>query len=90
MAKRRRYCEDWQCPSKWSCAQALCRSHAYWAMSERPLELFKGERRRYQDACADYERDIPRPWLKDAFTPFRGDSARPDIPDDCPGLKLVQ
>lgn len=54
------------------------------------MELFKGDRRRLQDACADYQRDIPRPWLKDAFTPVRGSGGRPDIPDDYPGLKLVQ
>lgn len=84
-----RLCEDWQCPAKWSCAKALCRSREYWAMSERPIELFKGDRRRHQDACAEYERDKPRAWLKDAFT-ARGEAMRPEIPEDYKGLKLVQ
>lgn len=85
---RQRKCEDWECPSKWSCAHAFCRSHAYWAMKQPGPELFKGDRRRHQDACAEYERDRPRPWLKDVFTsPVSG---RPDIPDDYPGLQLVQ
>lgn len=90
MTKRQRLCEDWECPSKWSCRLALCRSHAYWAMSERPLDLFKGERRRHQDACTEYERDQQQPWLKDVFKARMPAGSRPEIPDGYPGLRTVQ
>ena len=84
-----RKCEDWQCPSKWSCAHALCRSYEYWAMVDKPLNLFKGDRRRYQDACADYERDQPREWMKDAFRAHGAESA-PTMPDGWEGLHIVR
>ncbi|WP_153365964.1 hypothetical protein [Rhizobium sp. ICMP 5592] len=84
--KPKRLCEDWQCPIKWSCARALCRSEEYWSMSEAPLDLYKGDRNRW--GCPDYQQDIPRSWLKDAFSPFNTEA--PEIPDDYEGLKLVR
>jgi hypothetical protein len=84
--KRQRLCEDWQCPIKWSCARALARSREYWSMSEDPLDLYKAARS--GEDCPEYERDIPRPWLKGVFSPFR--SEPPEIPADYKGPKIVR
>lgn len=81
---RRAFCDDWSCPSMWTCARAFGRSEIYWRFSideavEDPADFYKGPRKPGFDACDDYEHDKPREWLKDVFTP-QIPMARPDIP----------
>lgn len=91
MTKRRPYCDDWTCPSLWSCARAYGRSRPYWrfnveADEREGITWYKGPRNPRRDACEDYERDVAREWLKDAFTPLG--SSEP--PARTPGqLRLV-
>lgn len=65
-------CDDWACPSMWSCARFWGRSKAYWDFDiEAPhAPLVKGPRRVGVDSCDDYERDVPREWLAGAFEPL--------------------
>lgn len=70
--QHRPYCDDWSCPSLWSCARSWGRSEPYWrfdpdADEQEGVTLYRGPRNPRYDACEDYERDQPRPWLQDAF-----------------------
>lgn len=56
------YCEDWQCPSGWSCAKFYGRSQEYAALDLPGSPLFRGPRGQ-TDFCDLYERDAPKPWL---------------------------
>lgn len=82
---RRPFCDDWSCPSLWSCARSWGRSEAYWrfdpeADQAESVSWYKGPRPSRYDACEDYERDQPRAWLKDAFKPMGPPMDRPVIP----------
>lgn len=85
MSRRRPYCEDWGCPPLWTCARAFGRSEAYWrfdpeADASEGLSLYPGQRKPGHEACADWERDKPRPWLAGAFEP-QVPMQRPEIPE---------
>lgn len=83
-SKPRPFCDDWSCPSLWSCARAWGRSMQYWrfdpeADQAEGVSWYKGPRNKRYDACEDYERDQPREWLRDVFKPLRP-MERPAIP----------
>lgn len=83
------FCDDWACPSLWSCARSWGRSWPYWrfdieADSAEGVTLYKGPRNPQRASCEDYGRDTPRAWLKGAFD--AGPMARPTIP---PGFRLL-
>lgn len=62
------YCDDWSCPSNWSCREFWGRSREYWAFNiEAPVSLRRGPRKKGYNACDDYERDEPREWMQDKF-----------------------
>lgn len=56
------YCDDWACPARASCRWAFGRSQVYSAM--QPAELRRRERDPGAEACAEYEQDEPKPWLR--------------------------
>ncbi len=91
MAKRP-ICDDWGCPSMWTCARAWGRAEAYWRFdpdqdARERISLYAGLRKPGHEACADWERDKPRPWLAGAFEPMNGvGMTRPVIP---PNFKLA-
>lgn len=69
----KRYCEDWQCPSRWGCELFFGRSYEYVAMVGGPgvdeFELFRGRATDLQaDDCDDFQNATPKSWLKDFFT----------------------
>lgn len=50
----------------WSCARAFVRSRDCWAMTfDAPV--FRADHAAGAEACDDYERDQPRPWMVEAF-----------------------
>lgn len=63
------FCEDWNCPAKWSCAHFYGRQDEYWSMAEaetpqaqRTYRLEKKHRNPNVDACLEYkfdERPVP-------------------------------
>lgn len=85
--KRPLYCDDWQCPDKWRCAHHLCRSEEYWAMSDKPLDFFRGDRRAW--GCVNFRKDVYKPWLTAALTANSGVSP-PKIPSGYKGPRIVR
>ncbi len=65
--ERPKYCDDWACPAKASCARHFGRSHAYAAMAVRSVSTGHGASTWYfrgiKENCAKYEYDKPKPWL---------------------------
>ena len=59
-------CDDWGCPAMVSCALHWGRSEAYWAMTQEPRGFQKGDRKAWQEACPEYQRDVVRPWMIEA------------------------
>lgn len=86
------FCDDWACPSLWTCARAWGRAEAYWRFDPEAddrdrISLQKGPRKPGHDACSEWKRDVARPWLADAFKPHNGvGMERPVIP---PNFKLA-
>lgn len=71
--KPKTYCDDWSCPSMWTCARAWGRAEEYWTFDQEDFDAGRVETRRFDrrpgvDSCDDYQRDVPRAWLKDVFT----------------------
>tara|TARA_R110002124_G_scaffold173690_5_gene341343 strand:- start:10940 stop:11218 length:279 start_codon:yes stop_codon:yes gene_type:complete len=62
----RPYCDDWACPALVSCRHHFGRSLDYWAMRQEGGRFQKGNRKAFQEACAEYERDQIRPWMVEA------------------------
>lgn len=87
MTKRhqhRPYCDDWACPSLWTCARSWGRSEPYWrfdpeADEREGVATYRGPRDQRFDACDHYERDQPRPWLQGVFRSLLP-TERPIIP----------
>lgn len=64
------FCEDWNCPAKWSCAHFYGRQDEYWSMAEaetpqaqRTYRLEMKKREPNEEACQEYnfdERHVPQ------------------------------
>lgn len=59
------YCDDWECPCKWTCAKFWGRSKEYWAFDvNAKVETRKFYRNPNLTSCMDYRQDQPREWLQ--------------------------
>lgn len=85
-SRPRPYCDDWSCPAHWTCARSWARAMEYWrfdpeADEREGVSLYKGPRNPHRAACEDFEKDVPREWLKDIWTAQVPDSSpRPAAP----------
>lgn len=65
--ERPRWCDDWGCPARRSCANHFGRSEAYAKMAERHAPTGHGAGTHFwrgvRDHCPKYELDKPRAWL---------------------------
>lgn len=86
----KRFCDDFHCQLKWSCAKAFVRQEAYWAMEwDDTRGFFKGPRNRF--GCSEYEQDKPKEWLAKLLYPTTAGLATPfEFPENYTGLKVVK
>ncbi|MUO84858.1 hypothetical protein [Agrobacterium vitis] len=84
-----RYCDDWSCPEKWKCALHFVQSSDYWSMAspDEPKDFFKGERNRW--GCLNFKKAPFNPTLNKAMQ-VQGDDARPKIPENYTGPRIVK
>lgn len=68
------YCDDWCCPSRWTCLRFWGAAQEYWAFDvDAPVEIRRSWRNQHLTSCMDYRRaEAPRSWLAGAFEPFKG------------------